>query len=214
MDYFCYFSMTEDYPESVKEMSRLLQQASSTPPETPEDTPPKDHLSEGGQPPGENKMGGSTKVAGGGTVPAEGGAKGDEDPNDSGPVSLSQILDRSVYSVSGSTSGSSPMPSSVMGNGTSGHPGNHRGHNKHNITEVASRTITYPDDYEYLKKLVPDLKSEIRNRDQKCDQLISETLELRRQLKKKNEELNKAQREVHKLKVRFTSFIINSGKLR
>ena len=195
--------MSGDYPQSVKDMSLMLQQAAIDRDSTPSDTPPRD-------------LGHSAKMEGGvasmpeGVVSSEGG--GDQfvdESTQSGPVSLSQILERSVYSASQSEhedciagqGANTSMPGTTMGNGTSGHPASHRGHNKPMAEPGVTRTITFPEDYDYLKKLVPELKGEIRTRDQKVDQLISETLELRRQLKKKTEQCTKAQREIHKLKV-------------
>lgn len=59
----------------------------------------------------------------------------------------------------------------------------------------------YPEDYNYLKGLVPELKSDIRERDLRIDLLESEMLDLRRQVKRKTEELTRLQRDVHKLRV-------------
>nr|XP_027226503.1 uncharacterized protein LOC113818506 [Penaeus vannamei] len=58
----------------------------------------------------------------------------------------------------------------------------------------------YPEDYNYLKGLVPELKSDIRERDLRIDLLESEMLDLRRQVKRKTEELTRLQRDVHKLR--------------
>ncbi|XP_068228169.1 nuclear pore glycoprotein p62-like [Palaemon carinicauda] len=106
---------------------------------------------------------------------------------------------------------SSPMPVAVMGNGTSGQTGGHHHHNHHHHGNTPGGALpgngravpkpVYPEDYNYLKGLVPELKSDVRERDLKIDVLEAETLDLRRQLKRKTEEMTRLQREVHKLKI-------------
>ncbi|XP_076061620.1 uncharacterized protein LOC143037368 [Oratosquilla oratoria] len=307
------------YPESVLEMSRLLQEANlkaeevSTSPESTGDTPPgpgcpqeqlkklrpatldtqestapKEHkcfsiyggcggervgvsmandegggVSRGGAGGGGGGGGGACSPGGGG------GGEGGRSPRcgSPGPVSLSQILARPVYSHSspapaspqlprhqgaqpGGTRVLSPsadvpapayaprgpagplpssprpqnlstpllMPVATMGNGSSGpagggHHGHHHHHHHHQNPSNSTGSggagdggggpptrLVYPEDYKYMKGLIPELKAEVRDRDMRLDQLEAETLDLRRQLKKKTEELTKLQREVHKLK--------------
>ena len=59
-----------------------------------------------------------------------------------------------------------------------------------------------PEDYDYLKGLVPQLKREAKNWEAKSDSLETEVLELRRELRMREQEVVRLQREVHKLKVR------------
>ena len=61
--------------------------------------------------------------------------------------------------------------------------------------------MSQPEDYDYLKGLVPQLKREAKNWEAKSDSLEAEVLELRRDLKKREQEVVRLQREVHKLKV-------------
>ena len=58
-----------------------------------------------------------------------------------------------------------------------------------------------PEEYDYLKGLVPQLKREAKNWEAKSDSLETEVLELRRELKMREQEVVRLQREVHKLKV-------------
>ena len=58
-----------------------------------------------------------------------------------------------------------------------------------------------PEDYDYLKGLVPQLKREAKNWEAKSDSLETEVLELRRELKMREQDVIRLQREVHKLKV-------------
>ena len=58
-----------------------------------------------------------------------------------------------------------------------------------------------PDDYQYLCNLVPELKTELKERESRLDLYQTETLELKRRLKKRDEEIGRLQREIHKLKV-------------
>lgn len=58
-----------------------------------------------------------------------------------------------------------------------------------------------PDDYEYLCSLVPELKGELKERETRLELYQTETLELKRRLKKRDEEIGRLQREIHKLKV-------------
>nr|XP_045598842.1 cGMP-dependent protein kinase, isozyme 1-like [Procambarus clarkii] len=98
------------------------------------------------------------------------------------------------------------MPVATMGNGTSGQAAAHAHHGVNpggpdpaGNGRTAAKAV-YPEDYNYLKGLVPELKAEVRERDVKINMLEADTLDLRRQLKRKTEQLNKLQREVHKLK--------------
>jgi hypothetical protein len=59
-----------------------------------------------------------------------------------------------------------------------------------------------PEDYDYLKGLVPQLKKEAKTWEAKSDSLETEVLQLRRELKMREQEVMRLQREVHKLKVR------------
>lgn len=59
-----------------------------------------------------------------------------------------------------------------------------------------------PQDYQYLCNLVPELKTELKERESRLDLYQTETLELKRRLKKRDEEIGRLQREIHKLKVR------------
>ena len=61
--------------------------------------------------------------------------------------------------------------------------------------------MSQPEDYDYLKGLVPQLKMEAKNWEAKSDSLETEVLELRRELKMREQEVVRLQREVHKLKV-------------
>jgi hypothetical protein len=61
--------------------------------------------------------------------------------------------------------------------------------------------MSQPDDYDYLKGLVPQLKREAKNWEAKSDSLETEVLELRRELRMREQEVVRLQREVHKLKV-------------
>ncbi|CAL4085359.1 unnamed protein product, partial [Meganyctiphanes norvegica] len=116
----------------------------------------------------------------------------------------------SSTTIASTPSSSSPMPVAAMGNGTSGHSAqphrnnnNHRNHNHQNSNNMGGQDTpkpVYPEDYNYLKGLVPELKAEVRDRDVRIDLLQAETLDLRRQLKRRTEESARLQREVHKLK--------------
>lgn len=297
---------SDAYPASVREMSRLLQEAvltqdAPTPPESPSHSPattptpwhqkdptpassgseraasgaasvggggaegtagtqvPESGSGDGG---GASAVGGASEAAGGGASdsarpasPASGGS------GSSGPVSLSQILERPVYAGAASVAAAPPvsfaasqpppsprpprhhapaspqepparapprqacpMPVATMGNGTSGHSGgghHHHAHHNHGGAPPAApggagpgngrgggggggggpaAKPVYPEDYNYLKGLVPELKSDIRERDLRIDLLESEMLDLRRQVKRKTEELTRLQRDVHKLR--------------
>lgn len=57
-----------------------------------------------------------------------------------------------------------------------------------------------PQDYQYLCNLVPELKTELKERESRLDLYQTETLELKRRLKKRDEEIGRLQREIHKLK--------------
>ena len=64
-----------------------------------------------------------------------------------------------------------------------------------------------PEDYQYLCNLVPELKTELKERESRLDLYQTETLELKRRLKKRDEEIGRLQREIHKLKVRHFFFL-------
>lgn len=66
----------------------------------------------------------------------------------------------------------------------------------------AGQQRTVPDDYQYLCNLVPELKTELKERESRLELYQTETLELKRRLKKRDEEIGRLQREIHKLKVR------------
>jgi hypothetical protein len=61
--------------------------------------------------------------------------------------------------------------------------------------------MSLPDDYDYLKGLVPQLKKEAKTWEAKSDSLETVVLQLRRELKMREQEVIRLQREVHKLKV-------------
>ena len=240
-----------EYPDSVREMSRMLQEAAlneeaPTPPESPPQNtaacqscaaPPRPLDLNGGTETHQwqQKEKSSDTAEEGGGVEAGGGAGGgtivEQPASTSGPVSLSQILDRPVYAAAAPLSSQhptapapphaptpqpSPMPVATMGNGTSGQTGgHHHHHNNHHHQEGPpggpgpgnGRGISkpvYPEDYNYLKGLVPELKAEVRDRDLRIDVLEAETMDMRRQLKKTTEEATRLRREVHKLKVSVT----------
>ncbi|CAL4105791.1 unnamed protein product [Meganyctiphanes norvegica] len=215
-------------------MSRLLQEATLT---QDDPTPPHSHSPSPAATPqqqcGTTLASGAPVSAGGGVSSAAlaaavgagvGGSGSRPESPSGGPVSLSQILSRPVYTASGAaatTTGtsltttaappsvsSSPMPVAAMGNGTSAHsaqPNRHNNHRNQNSNNNMGGPQdppkpVYPEDYNYLKGLVPELKSEVRDRDVKIDLLQAETLDLRRQLKRRTEESTRLQREVHKLK--------------
>ncbi|PNF42262.1 cGMP-dependent protein kinase, isozyme 1 [Cryptotermes secundus] len=60
--------------------------------------------------------------------------------------------------------------------------------------------ISHPEDYGYLKGLVPQLRREAKDWEAKSDSLETEVLELRRKLRMREQEVMRLQREVHKLK--------------
>ncbi|XP_049813957.1 cGMP-dependent protein kinase, isozyme 1 isoform X1 [Schistocerca nitens] len=60
--------------------------------------------------------------------------------------------------------------------------------------------VVFPEDYEYLRGLVPQLKREIKELEGKTDSLGAEVVDLRRQLATKEQQVLRLQREVHKLK--------------
>jgi hypothetical protein len=66
--------------------------------------------------------------------------------------------------------------------------------------------MSEPEDYDYLKGLVPQLKREAKTWEAKSDSLETEVLELRRELKMREQEVVRLQREVHKLKVSDEGF--------
>jgi len=57
-----------------------------------------------------------------------------------------------------------------------------------------------PEDYDYLCNLVPELKTELKERETRIEAFQTETMELKRRLKKKDDDIGKLQREIHKLK--------------
>lgn len=57
--------------------------------------------------------------------------------------------------------------------------------------------------------LVPELKTELKERESRLDLYQTETLELKRRLKKKDEEIGRLQREIHKLKVCVSARLYN-----
>ncbi|XP_045103910.1 cGMP-dependent protein kinase, isozyme 1-like [Portunus trituberculatus] len=238
-----------EYPDSVREMSRMLQEAAlnegtPTPPESPAQTPAGcQPCAATTQPPDLNggtaihqcqqKEKSSDPSAAGGGVEAGGVAGGGADverpASTSGPVSLSQILDRPVYAAAAPLSSQHPtapappqapapqpssMPVATMGNGTSGQTGGHHHHHHHHHNHHqdglpggpgpgngrGAPKPVYPEDYNYLKGLVPELKAEVRDRDLRIDVLEAEKMDMRRQLKKTTEEATRLRREVHKLK--------------
>jgi hypothetical protein len=68
--------------------------------------------------------------------------------------------------------------------------------------------ISQPEDYDYLKGLVPQLKREAKDWEAKSDSLEAEVLELRRKLRMREQEVMRLQREVHKLKASATQFLV------
>lgn len=68
--------------------------------------------------------------------------------------------------------------------------------------------ISHPEDYDYLKGLVPQLKREAKDWEAKSDSLEAEVLELRRKLRMREQEVMRLQREVHKLKVSATQHLV------
>jgi hypothetical protein len=73
--------------------------------------------------------------------------------------------------------------------------------------------ISQPEDYDYLKGLVPQLKREAKDWEAKSDSLETEVLELRRKLRMREQEVMRLQREVHKLKVSATQhFFVTAFK--
>ena len=88
-------------------------------------------------------------------------------------------------------------PPNKMGNGTSG-----QSSSAAPKEQPPSQATTIPDDYFHLKNLVQQLQSDLKDKGLRVDALTNETLNLRRQLKKRNDELNRYQNECHKLRVR------------
>ena len=70
-----------------------------------------------------------------------------------------------------------------------------------------SAQVKRPDDYEYLCNLVPELKTELKERETRIEAFQTEMMELKRRLKKKDDDIGKLQREIHKLKVRTLPLI-------
>ena len=69
-----------------------------------------------------------------------------------------------------------------------------------------------PEDYDYLCNLVPELKTELKERETRIEAFQTETMELKRRLKKKDDDIGKLQREIHKLKVRPSQQISEKKK--
>jgi len=59
--------------------------------------------------------------------------------------------------------------------------------------------VALPPDYEYMKKLIPELKLEIKDKDARVGQLEVELSEARRNNTKKDNEIAKLHREIHKI---------------
>lgn len=77
----------------------------------------------------------------------------------------------------------------------------------HSSSTSTNQTIkNVPDDYQYLCNLVPELKTELKERESRLELYQTETLELKRRLKKRDEEIGRLQREIHKLKVSLKLF--------
>jgi hypothetical protein len=72
------------------------------------------------------------------------------------------------------------------------------------ITATPLFRISQPEGYDYLKGLVPQLKREAKDWEAKSDSLEAEVLELRRKLRMREQEIMRLQREVHKLKASAT----------
>jgi hypothetical protein len=64
--------------------------------------------------------------------------------------------------------------------------------------------VSQPEDYDYLMVLVPQLKREAKDWEAKSDSLETEVLELRKELRMREQEVIRLQREVHKLRVSDT----------
>ncbi len=69
---------------------------------------------------------------------------------------------------------------------------------------AASAVSSIPDDYLYMKNVLPQLKKDLKDRETKIDALEAECTELRRQLKKRDVQVMTLEREIHKFKVSFT----------
>ncbi|XP_037084307.1 collagen alpha-1(I) chain-like [Pollicipes pollicipes] len=61
--------------------------------------------------------------------------------------------------------------------------------------------VALPPDYEYMKKLVPELKLEIKEKDSRIAQLEVELSEARRTVSRKDNEISKLHREIHKIQL-------------
>lgn len=109
----------------------------------------------------------------------------------------------------------------LMGNGVSAGPcsapssntavtaGNGDGQNQR-ISPIGSSSVfrvSQPEDYDYFKGLVPQLKREAKDWEAKSDSLEAEVLELRKELRMREQEIVRLQREVHKLKVSTMNFV-------
>jgi predicted RNase H-like nuclease (RuvC/YqgF family) len=77
--------------------------------------------------------------------------------------------------------------------------------------------VSQPEDYDFLKGLVSQLRREAKDWEAKSDSLETEVLELRRKLGMREQEVMRLQREVHKLKVSaprhliFDTFLLQSA---
>ncbi|XP_044737413.1 cGMP-dependent protein kinase, isozyme 1-like [Chrysoperla carnea] len=68
------------------------------------------------------------------------------------------------------------------------------------IENVKKRSSVMSEDYEYLKTVVPHLRKELQNWEDKAKCLENEIFEVREKLQRKDSEILKLQREIHKLK--------------
>jgi hypothetical protein len=68
--------------------------------------------------------------------------------------------------------------------------------------------ISRPEDCDYLKGLVPQLRREAKDWEAKSDSLEAEVLELRRKLRIRDQEVMRLQREVHKLKASAIQYLV------
>ena len=222
------------YPESVREVSALLQQArcSSPPQSPPHATPVAPTLA---------AVAASTTHTCG-SLYAQCGVNHHQHgkPAHTEPVSLSEILTQpSYYSYNEHFNAIDTLEEedeeedkeallreyhkqqlrflASMGNGVSSgsctssstnNPGNLQADGQATTAQRASPIgasnvfrVSQHEDYEYLRGLVPQLKREAKEWEAKSDSLEAQVLELRRELKIREQEVIRLQREVHKLKV-------------
>ncbi|XP_069684645.1 cGMP-dependent protein kinase, isozyme 1 isoform X2 [Periplaneta americana] len=182
------------YPESVREVSALLQQArcSSPPSRAPVTSPP--------QPP-------TSSTHSCGSLYAQCGANHHE--RNQQPVSLSEILaerdgiddellleyhkqqQRFLAAMGNGVSAGSCATTAATNLGAEAQT--------HRASPIGAASAVH-EDYEYLRGLVPQLKRDAKDWEAKADALEAEVLELRRELKTREQEVLRLQREVHKLK--------------